>query len=135
MRGHGEKLSRKEEAFLAALLTEPTVQAAAKAVGISEATAWRWMQRPDFKARYQQARRELVEAAIGKLQKAATQAVDTLAEIAAAGEKESARVQAAKGLLELCLKACEVEDLARRIEELERRLEAMANGRTVAGPH
>ena len=38
MSGHGEKLTRKQEAAIAALLLQPTITAAAAAVGIGEAT-------------------------------------------------------------------------------------------------
>jgi hypothetical protein len=37
--GHGEKRSRKQEQFIAALLSYPTVEAAAKAAGIGNVTA------------------------------------------------------------------------------------------------
>ena len=43
MRGHGEKLSRKQEALISALLLAPTLAEAAQAAGIHEATAWRWL--------------------------------------------------------------------------------------------
>ena len=38
MRGHGTKFSRKMEETVAALLTQPNVDAAARSVGISVAT-------------------------------------------------------------------------------------------------
>ena len=48
MSGHGEMKSRKADALISALLTERTIEAAAKAVGIGQATARRWMQDPEF---------------------------------------------------------------------------------------
>ncbi len=41
MKGHGQKLTRKQEALIAALLTEPTHAAAAARAGVSEATLHR----------------------------------------------------------------------------------------------
>ena len=58
MKGHGEKRSRKTEQFIAALLTEPTVEAAAKKAGIGDVTAWRWMNDRAFADQYREARRE-----------------------------------------------------------------------------
>ena len=58
MTGHGEKLSRKAELFIVALLTQPTVTAAAQTIGVSEATARRWLQREEFQERYREARQE-----------------------------------------------------------------------------
>jgi Arc/MetJ family transcription regulator len=94
------KLGRKQETLIAALLTEPTHAAAATKAGISEATAQRWLRLPEFQAAYCQARRELVEGAIGRMQAATGQAVDTLLAVANDGEKDSDRVRAAVALLD-----------------------------------
>ncbi len=48
-RGHGDKLERKTEAAIVALLAHPTMPEAAKAAGVSETTLWRWLQRDDFR--------------------------------------------------------------------------------------
>src|SRR5262249_61743375 len=48
MKGHGQKLTAKQEALIAALLTEPTYAAAAAQAGVSEATMYRWLQVPVF---------------------------------------------------------------------------------------
>jgi hypothetical protein len=99
MRGHGQKLSHKQETLIAALLTEPTQAAAAMKAGVSEATLHRWMILPAFRAAYRQARRQLVEGAIGRIQAATGQAVDTLLAVAKDGTKDSDRVRAAIALL------------------------------------
>jgi hypothetical protein len=94
------KLGRKQEAVIAALLTEPTHAAAATKAGISEATVQRWLRVPEFQAAYRQARRELVEGAVGRIQAATGQAVDTLLAVAKDGVKDSDRVRAAIALLD-----------------------------------
>jgi hypothetical protein len=63
MTGHGEKLSRKREQAIAALLTQPTIAAAAKMAGIGERTLRRWLKLPEFASAYDAARREVVVAA------------------------------------------------------------------------
>jgi hypothetical protein len=78
MRGPGEKLTRKHEVAIAALLTILTIADAADTAGISEATLWRWFQREDFQTGYRQARLELVSQAVAYLQRMAGRAVDTL---------------------------------------------------------
>lgn len=100
MSGHGEKLSRRQEEAIAALLTEPTQAAAAAKAGIGEATLRRWLRQPDFLSAYRAARRELVEGAIGRIQAATGQAVDTLLAVARGGGKPGDRVRAAKALLD-----------------------------------
>src|SRR5215470_6810621 len=76
--GHGEKLSRKREAAILALLAHPTIPEAAKACGISETTMWRWLQRSDFQERYREAQHRVFDGALRSLQSASTEAVDCL---------------------------------------------------------
>jgi len=117
--GHGEKLSRRQEAAIAALLLHPTLKAAAKAAGIGEKTLWRWLQDEGFRAAYQAARQEAVSQAIARLQHVAGDAVDTLRDVAADSEAPpAARVSAAKAILDLVIRRSEVEDLEQRIAAL-----------------
>ena len=103
MRGHGQKLIDKQEVLIAALLTEPTHAAAGTKAGVSEATVYRWLRLPGFRAAYRQARRELVEGAVGRIQAATGQAVDTLLAVATGGAKDADRVRAAVALLDHAL--------------------------------
>ncbi|WP_427365682.1 hypothetical protein [Candidatus Caldatribacterium saccharofermentans] len=56
------------------------------------------------------------------------EAVKTLREIMVSGKGEIPRVQAAKAILELALKALEVEELEERIEALEKRVSKGGDG-------
>ncbi len=117
----GGRKSTQEERAIAALLSEPTIAAAAKVARISEATLWRWLQRPDFQASYRTARRHLVEGAIGRLQLATTKAVDALERNLTARRKESVQVRAAAVILDHATKAVELMDLEARVAALEER--------------
>ena len=110
MQGHGQKLVRKQEALIAALLTEPTHAAAAAKAGVSEATLQRWLHLPEFRAAYRQARRQLVEGAVGRIQAATGQAVDTLLAVARGGAKDADRVRAAVALLDHALRGLTAAD-------------------------
>jgi hypothetical protein len=107
------KLGDKQEALIAALLTEPTHAAAAKKAGVSEATAQRWLRRPDFQAAYRRARRRLVEGAVGRIQAATGQAVDTLLAVAKDGKKDGDRVRAAVALLDYAFRGVTEADALR----------------------
>jgi DNA-binding MurR/RpiR family transcriptional regulator len=123
MRGPGEKLTRKQEVAIAALLTAPTIADAAHAASISEPTLWRWLQRDDFQAAYRQARREAVSQAVAYLQRVAGEAVDTLRAVMQDAQKPaSARVSAARAVLDLAIRGVELEDLEARIHVLEQSL-------------
>ena len=118
--GHGEKLSRKQEQLVSALLTEPTLRAACAIVKIADSTAYRWLKVPAVEEAYRRARYETVRQAVAQIQRAATKAVGTL--VAVMDEVDagaSARVSAAKVVLELALRGVELEDLVARVAALE----------------
>ena len=98
--GHGQKLTSRQEALIAALLTEPNYAAAATKAGVGKTTLYRWLHLPEFRAAYRRARRELVEGAIGRIQAATGQAVETLVAVARGARRDSDRVRAAVALLE-----------------------------------
>jgi len=125
MIGHGEKLSRKQEDAIGALLTHSTISQAAKSCGVSDVQLARWMKEPAFDEAYRQARREAVNAAIGLLQKASGAATATLLSVMANAETPaSVRVSAAKTVLEMAFKAIELEDFEERLAVLEATLDA-----------
>ena len=115
-----QKLSGKQEVALSALLTEPTVETVAVKAGITPRTLYRWLNAPPFVAAYREARRQAVQRATGRLQQAANDAVTTLQDVMTDTTAPApARVTAAKSVLEMAIKAVEIEDLTARIEALE----------------
>ena len=125
-RGHGQKRERLEDRALAALLSEPTIEAAAQRADVAESTLLRWLQEPAFKARYRAARRSIVESAVGRLQTVATKAVDTLERNLTCGTP-AVEVGAARSILDQAIKAVELVDLAERVEALELASEVAAS--------
>ena len=112
------KRPHREDAALAALLSEPTIAQAATRAGIAETTLLRWMAEPEFKARLRAARRSVVEGAVGRLQQVTTQAVDALARNLTCGIP-AVEVGAARAILDQSLRAVGLVDLAVRVEQLE----------------
>jgi phage terminase small subunit len=116
-------LTRKQALLVSALLTAPTLTAAAKAAGVSDVTAWRWLKLPEVEAAYREARRAVVHQAMTRLQQVCGTAVETLEEIMGDAEAPtSSRVTAARCALDLAVKAVELEGLEARITALEQRL-------------
>ena len=110
---------------IAALLGNPTLAAAAQALGIGTPTLWRIMKRRGFQARYREARRRVVSHAIGKVQEATSQAVETLRGVIGDGQAPIwARIFASKSVLDLAIKGMELEDFDARLTALEGALEA-----------
>jgi hypothetical protein len=119
MIGHGEKKSRKLDAFVANLLLHPSVEEAARATGISVPTGFRWMKDAVVLEKLRTARRDAMNRAIVRLQEAASGAVDCLCKVQREGESESARVSAARCILEQALRAAELGDIEERLAKLE----------------
>jgi len=97
---NGPNLTDKQEAAIAALLIEPTHARAAAVAGVSEGTLYRWLHLPAFRTAFRQARRELVEAGVGRLQTATSHAVEALVAVARHGRRDGDRVRAANALLD-----------------------------------
>ncbi len=122
MIGHGEKLTRKHEQAIAALLSEPSIKAAAESCGVGEATLYRWLQLPSFAVAYRTARRQVVERAVSELQAACGEAVETLKRNLTC-DIPGVEVRSAQIILEQAVKGVELMDLQERVEALERLLE------------
>ncbi len=120
MKPSSQNLTPKQEQALIALLSHGTIDAAYEAARVSKTTMWRFMQLEAFQTRYRAARRQLVETAIAQLQSDSIIAVRVLREVAEdTGVLASARVAAAKTILEMSLRGVELSDLHERVERLE----------------
>jgi hypothetical protein len=114
------KLTAKQESALLALLACGEIKQAAKTSKVGEVTLHRWLQLPEFQSQYRAARRQLVEAALSRIQSDGTKAAKVLLEIAENKKAPaSARVSAAKTILEQGIKGVEQLDTLERIEALE----------------
>jgi hypothetical protein len=120
MKASSDKLTPKQERAIIALLLHPTISEAAQAVGVSEVMLWRWLQVPAFQAQYRHARRQMGNQAIAQVQHVAGKAVTTLeAVMDSKTASPASRVSAARAVLELALKAVELEELDERLSALE----------------
>ena len=112
----------KKREFMTALLTARTVKDAALAVGIGERTAYHWMAKNStFRAELSR----LQDAQLGQVTRltvaAMTDAVETLRGIMNDRETPAtARVAAARSILECGVKFAELLDLAQRVAEIEK---------------
>ena len=96
------------------------LEESAKAAGISAATLKRWMQLPEFKAAYLQARREVVFQTNARLQQNSGAAASVLFKLMAdPATPPSIRARTAQCILECANKSLELEDMEMRIARLE----------------
>ena len=115
--------SRKNEEVIAALLGTPSIKEAANVVGLHENTVLRMMQKEEFVQAYRDARQALLTQTLERLQAINGQAVETLATImGGASNPASARVSAARTVLEISLRIIETTDVLQRLAAIEGRL-------------
>ena len=114
-------LGRAAETLIVALLRKPSVRDAAAECGISERTAFRWLQKPEFQKAYTEARRGAVDDAIRELQGKAMLAVETLAKNLTCGQP-FAENAAAQAILTHAIKGVELQDLQAEIEAIKQML-------------
>jgi len=131
---HAKNLSANQQRALVALLSSPTIQAAARSCGLGESTVRKYLSEPNFAHAYAEERERLFSEGIHALQQAASKAVDVFV---AALEHEDAnvRLRAARSVWEHLFKGVAIEDerklldLARRIEILEAKNPVERNGK------
>lgn len=113
-------LPAKQELALQAVISQPTLKEAALAAGVSETTLWRYMQDEAFARRLREARRDAVTHAVIRLQRASSDAVTVLRDLMMKEDvPPSARIAAARTVLDYSIRAVEIDELRRRIEEFE----------------
>ena len=120
-----------DSALVTALAAGGTVEAAAKAAGVSAATAHRRLNDPAFRHRVAETRDEMVSRAVARLSATSTLAADCLRELLEA-RSETVRLRSARAILELGAKLREQEDLAERVRALEERLGEQKEGKAWA---
>jgi hypothetical protein len=125
----GPKLTHKQQALLAALLSQPTIAQAAAVAGISEATAGRWLKEPAFRAAYTAARQQALSETLALLQQGMQDAVLALRTLLADDLVAApTKVAAIRTMLEFGLRSVETETLAQRLTVVEATLATMQEG-------
>jgi len=117
-----DNLGVKRMKGIEALITYNTVDEASKQIGIGRATMYNWLKDPAFDRELKKAKRQLVNRAILRLQQSCRDAVAALAQICRDKKAPpSARVSAAREILNGAIKAVEMEDIEERLKVLEER--------------
>ena len=120
-----KKLTLKQQRILEVLLVGGTDEQAAQTAAVHKNTVYQLRHNhPAFVEAMAAARGELIKRTTARLHAATTIAVKALEEVARDTKSPSARVAAARAIIEFSQKAIEMEDLAERMERLEEALEA-----------
>ena len=117
---HDNALSARQRRFCAAILTAPSIEAAAEAAGIARRTAFVYLGKPHVRAAIRGAFDETMKQAMRQAVNAMAGALATLQEIHADAEAPAgARVSAARAILENAARLSGDIDILERIEALE----------------
>lgn len=118
-----DKLSKRQENFLANLLLTGNVAKASELSNITRKTGYEYLKSATFKRVYRERRSEQLKEATALLQVASIRAVKVLADIM---EDETvspyARVQSAQTILTTAYKAVETVEIVEQLEVLEAKL-------------
>jgi hypothetical protein len=114
------ELDPKRKLAIVALLEKPTIKAAAEHIGIGETTLHRWLRDDTFATAYRQAQKNLYDHALGIVQSSTASAAQTLRDIMTDEDApETARVTAARTLLDFARQHISLQDLEERIASIE----------------
>ena len=111
----------RDEAIVVALLATGSQREAAKRAGCGESTVRRKLDDPKFMERYDSARRRMFGLALGRLQRLASLAVETLNELLSKDQAPAIRLGAARAVLEYSTRWADYADIERRITVIESR--------------
>lgn len=104
-----------------ALLSQRSVEDAARVAGVGTKTLGRWMALPEFRGEYLEARRQAFGQATARLQQASGVAVSILLSVMLdTNAPASSRVRAAACVLDRAANAIEIEDMELRLARLEK---------------
>src|SRR5271168_1659767 len=125
MSGASAKLGSKKEGAILALLSQRSIEDAARVAGVGPRTLYRWLKGPAFDAAYRDGKRAAFSQSIARLHQMASAAVTTLGKaMVDPSTPPATKVRAADSILDHTTKAIELEDLEARLAELERSAEA-----------
>jgi len=98
-----------------------SISEGAKKAGISKTTFYEWIKSPGYKAEFERQRQEIIDAALHELKLTAGEAVRALRELLKTPE-DSVRLRTATAILDHIGKFVELENIEKRLIEIERRM-------------
>lgn len=112
-------LTRRQLHALPFLISNPSIELAAKQAGVSPKQIFEWLNQPVFRQELENRKNETVNQAVDRLKATASKACETLIGLLDNAESESVRHRVAIDLLNMNLKYMEFKDIEQRIRKLE----------------
>ena len=112
-------LTRRQLHALPFLISNPSIELAAKQAGVSPKQIFDWLNQPAFRQELENRKNEAVNQAVDRLKATASKACETLIGLLDNAESESVRHRVAVDMLNMTLKYMEFKDVEQRIRKLE----------------
>lgn len=112
-------LTRRQLHAFPFLISNPSIELAAKQSGISAKQIFDWLNQPAFRQELENRKNDAVNQAVDRLKATASKACDTLIGLLDHAESESVRHRVAIDMLNMTLKFMEFKDVEQRIRKLE----------------
>lgn len=117
-----EKVTPKQARGIAALLTEPTITAAAARAGVAPKTIYKWLRQPVFTEELRRVQNQEIDQAAARLAGGLSEALDELYSLMTGAKSEAVRRQAVTEWFDRTHQFIELRDLEQRLAALEARL-------------
>jgi transposase len=116
-----EALTTKQIRIIPYLLETPSIEQGCKRAKVSKATVYGWLKNETFRGELRRQREEMIERALDSLKANISRATETLVKLLDS-DKETIQARAAEDIIEFTQKALEHEELEKRIDALEERV-------------
>ena len=114
-----EILTRRQLHVLPFLISNPTVDMAAKLSGVSAKQIFDWLNQPIFRQELENRKNDGVNQAVDRLKLTASKACDTLISLLDNAQSDSIKHRVAVDMLNMTLKFMEFRDVEQRLRKLE----------------
>lgn len=115
------KVTDKDEKIIAALLCNPTAAAAAKAASIGTTQLYKRLHEPEFRAKYDAARRDMLQQSTAFIQGIVSEAISKMRDIMNdPNASQQVQLNAAEAITRNSLKLTEQADILGQLAELKK---------------
>jgi hypothetical protein len=116
-----QKLTNRQLKAIPSIVTSPTYTEGCEKAKVDRTTFYKWLRQPDFKAELDRQRDEAAKAAFDTLTQSLTKAVEKLVGLLD-NKDDRLRRWVCKDIIDYILEHKAIEDLVKRIEAIEQRL-------------
>lgn len=118
----GQNLTEKQKKAVISILEAKSISEGVKKAGISRTTFYEWLKTPVFRTEFSRQRNELIELGLDELRAATGEAVKVIKGLLGS-KNEGIRFRASEAILAHVAKFKELEEIEKRLSEIETTLE------------